>query len=309
MTNIKTIGVDIRDTVQLKESLKQQDLVLDFIYPTGQIFELPLLIKKNLENILSAVPSGATYIYMSSIHALGMPLDNKELRRYKFPWTSYGYIKKKAEKEVEALGRKHGVNTYNFRLGQVHGFMQSVSESFREKLSSAPIAYLNGNENDLTNTIFISSLADAVIKCANGEVECNIYTLIAHPQWTLAELYEYYKKFFGLKTQMVYQPQPLVKQKSLKFFVMGKLKKYRPLIESYVLLKMPDLSLKIKGRYRVNEGGKLDMAEKVSYLDLNYVGTPPTALIKDLDCAVDSVYEKEKLMQEMYLKLIKENTK
>lgn len=306
---IKTITTDLKNTEELKNILKDQDLVLDFTYPTGQIYEISRSIKENIERIIKAMPATAVYVYMSSIHALCIPPENKMVRRYILPWTSYGYIKKQAEKQVVALGKIYQVKTYNFRLGQIHGFLQSVNESFREKLAAVPVAYLDSKAGDPLNILFISSLGDAIVKCGYGELSHNLYTLIAYPQWQVSELYDYYKKFFSLDTNIVYSPRTPARTNSIRSLVVNKVKRYRPLIESYVLLKFPDLSLKLKGKYRVGEVSKINAPKQIEYLDINYIGLPPTEIIMDLDCSFESVYIKEKLMQETYLKLLREKSR
>jgi len=136
MADITTIAADISDTALLREHLKDMDIVLDFTFPAGQVFQIPKLIAQNFESIISAMPAKAAFVHMSSIMAYGMPSEEKQLRSYTFPRASYGYTKREAEKNANKTGAKYGIKVFNFRLGQVHGFLQSVSSSFREKLSS-----------------------------------------------------------------------------------------------------------------------------------------------------------------------------
>jgi hypothetical protein len=50
-----------------------------------------------------------------------------------------------------------------------------VSRSYREKLSAKPIFYVDGNEDDITNTIFISSLCDAICTLRNFDNGINFF--------------------------------------------------------------------------------------------------------------------------------------
>ncbi len=309
ISNIKTVAININDISKLRAELKNVDVVLDFSLPAADAFEMGRIIKQNLQGIIRAMPGHAIFIYMSSIMAYGMPSDDKFLKSYTFPRALYGFTKRKAEKAAATLGTNYAIPVYNFRLGQVHGFLQSVSESFRDKLSSAKVAYLDGNENDLTNTIFISSLAEAVIECGSGKVKPSTYTLISHPQWTLGELYKFYLSFFSLNTTINYKPKLSEKKRSIKRVLLTRVKKYRPLIETYILSLMPKTSIAIKGKYRVGEiAGEINSGE-VSYLDYNLLGTPGLPMFENMKCSVNDILQNERAIENLYMKLIETNTK
>src|SRR4029077_6136704 len=140
-------------------------------------------------------------------------------------------------------------------LGQVHGFLQSVNTSFREKLHHNNIAFIDGKETDVTNTVFISSIAEAIIKFLKEDQNPGTYTLVSNPQWTLKQLYTYYVDFYNIPTTLQFvDPQPSIKKRFINInSILSSLKKYSPLLETYVLMKIPSLSLKIKGKYRENE--------------------------------------------------------
>ena len=308
MANIKTIGVDIKDTQLLKKELKDVDVVLDFSLPSAEGFEMLRIIKQNIDKIISATPPHAVFIYMSSIMAYGMPSRNKQLRSYLFPRALYGFIKRKAEKNVRSSGAKYKVPVYNFRLGQVHGFMQSVSESFIDKLSSVKVAYLDGKETDLTNTIFISSLSEAIIACGLKQIKASTYTLISYPQWTLYELYNYYFTRFSLYTDIIYQPKLVDKRSLFGKLFFKKIKQYRAFIETYILTKLSSASIYLKGKYRVVEINAEINEDKISYIDQNVIGTPTLPIIKNLDCSISSILEKEKAMESVYITLLNKHT-
>ncbi len=306
MAGITTISADINNGAVLKEHLKDVDGVLDFSFPSGQIFEIPALIEKNFEGIISNMPAGVPFFHMSSIMAYGMPSEEKNLRAYSLPRASYGYIKRNAEQKALAVGAKHGVPIFNYRLGQVHGFLQSVSESFREKLYAEPIAYLDGNPSDLTNTIFIPNLADAIINSVRGEMKPGLYTLVASPQWTLKELYDYYLDWYQLDTVLEFKPQAGGHQVPFVAKAFSQLKKYRPLIETYLLLKMPETSVKIKGRFRKSEIANQVSGESIKYVDFNLLGTPTTDVPKGINSSVENVKRVERGMQDLYLSMLRE---
>src|SRR5262249_34829951 len=143
---------------RFREQIGAMDVILDFGYPTGQNHEILQRSKDSIAGILGCMKKGGAYFYMSTISAYGMPENGKWLRHYRLPRTSYAYIKRKIEAFTMKEGGRLGVRIYNFRLGQVHGFLQSVSGSFRQKLSETAVAVIDGNPDDRVNVIFIHPL-------------------------------------------------------------------------------------------------------------------------------------------------------
>ena len=209
---------------------------------------------------------------------------------------------------MRSSGAKYNVPVYNFRLGQVHGFMQSVSESFIDKLSSVKVAYLDGKETDLTNTIFISSLSEAIIACGLKQIKASTYTLISYPQWTLYELYNYYFTRFSLHTDIIYQPKMVDKRNLFRKLFFKKIKQYRAFIETYILTKLSSASISLKGKYRVVEINAEINEDEISYIDHNLIGTPAIPVIKNLNCSISDILEKEQVMESVYITLLNKHT-
>ena len=177
-----------------KEEFDGFDAVIDCSYPGGQLYEIGDSIKKQLRTIMPLLKPGTSFIYMSTIMAFGMPDSFKQVKNFTVPRSTYAYLKRKAEKEVRQLSEKHLIDGYNFRLGQVHGFLQSVNSSYREKLSMNKEVKLDGTAAGLVNIIFIPTLAEAIIKAATKKIVPGLYSLVNSPQWNLSQLYEYYKQ-------------------------------------------------------------------------------------------------------------------
>jgi hypothetical protein len=303
--------IDLNNKAELKQKLQSCNAVIDFTYPAGEIFSISRSVDKILENIISSIPGNSVYIYMSSIMAYGMPPAEKKIKSYAISHSSYSFIKRKAEKKCLDMGKKFGVKTYNFRLGQVHGFLQSVNTSFREKLNQNTIAFIDGNEADLTNTVFINSVAEAIIKFSKNSETPGTYTLISNPQWTLKQLYDYYTEFYDIPVSLKFIPKEQSKRNIifnissiLTFF-----KKYRPLLETYVLMNMPSILLKIKGKYRENEIRQIknNSYQEVSYLDYNLLGKPDRKVINEINSDYKTVFSLEKEMYHYYSDLINQN--
>jgi nucleoside-diphosphate-sugar epimerase len=310
--NISYDKIDLNDGAQLRKKLENFDVVIDCTYPAGQLYSILPAIRRNLNLIISAMPRETVFIYMSSIMAYGMPFEKSHIEHYSIPRSSYAYIKRKAENETVRLCKKYAVKGYNFRLSQVHGFLQSVNTSFRNKLSNASVAYISGSGQDLTNTIFINSVCEAIIKCVKGEVKPGLYTLVSQPQWTLEELYSYYTFNYNIDCKLEYfkNPKLLSQRRSLMIMGIGFLKKYRPLLETYILMRSPKASIAFKGRYRQSEtyraGNEFTPKEAI---DRNLLGTPSLNIITGIRSSANEVVLHEKEIETFYNKIISENRK
>ena len=306
LLGIESSYLDMNNKSELEQKFSGCNTIVDFTYPAGEIFSIPKSIDIAMENIISALPKKTVYIYMSSIMAYGMPPAEKNIRTYFIPRSSYAFIKRRAEKKCLNAGAKYDVKTYNFRLGQVHGFLQSVNPSFREKLNQNDIAFIDGNENDLTNTVFINSVAEAIIKFSKATEVSGTYTLISNPQWTLSQLYNYYKEYYNIPAGLKFIP----KKRTCKN-ILNSLKKYRPILETYILMNMPSLSIRIKGKYRENEMRQIRNSEhqNFAYLDYNLLGKPDRKMISNINSEYNTVFKLEKEMDHNYLELIHTNRK
>jgi nucleoside-diphosphate-sugar epimerase len=303
MLGIKAQFLDLRDERDLSEKIGNMDTILDFGYPAGQLHEILDKSRENIGQVLRCLKKGSQFFYMSSIMAHGMPAGQKWVRSYNFPRTSYAYIKRGIEKYTTALGRQHGVHVYNFRLGQVHGFLQSVNGSFRKKLLDTDLALVDGNPDDPVNIIFIHSLCEAILDCVNGKHPPGLYTLVSDPQWTLKELYEYYLRYYDLPAHIGYAGDTQKRKgKTLLQRLIDLARPYRSLLETYVLIRFPAIATRMKGRFRQMESmqhghgpsGKLD------FIDFNLLGKPPTRVISGRTTEPSEIFCIEKERENYY---------
>jgi|GEM_PF-3102342 len=291
----------------LKLLIQSHDAILDFTYPAGQANIILNTIKENMQNIISQMNCDQQYFHMSSIMAYGFPDGEKDLKHYKIPRTSYGYIKRKAELFAKKTGAKYNVPIYNFRLGQIHGFLQSVNTSYRGKLFSNTNIYLDGQANDKVNIIFINSLCYAIIDCIDNKYQPNVYTLINYPQWTLQELYKYYTNTYELNPNIIYQPKLREKkQGNLKESILKLAKRYRPLLETYVLFRLPLLYKKVKGKFRQTSFN--DVKNQFEYTDFHILGEPSTSIIKTKCSSLKEVAYSEEEMEKLYISAIENSS-
>jgi len=310
MTGIEYKACDINDTVLLKEELSKLDAVVDCTYPSGQLYEIPHIIRQNIKSITAAMPAGKTFIYFSTIMAYGMPDEYKHVKNFGIARSTYAYIKRIAEKTVESETAKNKLRGFNFRLGQVHGFLQSVNTSYREKLYVNQFIKLDGAPGDKVNVIFIRSLAEAVIKAAKKEILPGKYSLVNNPQWNLEELYGYYKEYYHYNTPVVYsgKQHTSVKQ-SIKNKISNTVKQYRGVLESYYLTSRPALYKKIKGRFRsTNAAAATSGVENDPYTDFHLLGTNPGKLVIGIECDKNAMMIIEKKMELLYNSFLEQNT-
>ena len=196
---------------------------------------------------------------------------------------------------------------YNFRLGGVHGFLPSVNGSFRKKLSDTNIALVDGKGDDPVNIIFIHPLCEAIVQCIQGQYRPGLYTLVTSPQWTLEELYDYYLRYYDLPAHVEYLPGNSKKSRAGFFqWCLSLAKPYRSLLETYVLMRFPALTVWLKGRFRRSELSlqRNSVINSMEYIDFNLLGRPSIPSIPGLTTDPGQVRQIEKEMEEYYNSLI-----
>jgi len=296
------------DETASRAAFEPLDVILDFRYPAVQMHQILTRSKEDIGKTLAAMRPGTTYFYMSSIMAYGMPDEKKWIAHYRFPRSSYSYIKRALEKFTVQEGRKKGIHIYNYRLGQVHGFLQSVNGSFRKKLGETNVALIDGNPDDPVNTIFIYPLCEAIVSCVKGVHPPGLYTLVSEPQWTLFQLYDYYnREYCNGSVSLEFHPAVEGKPgRSPLQRMIDVARPYRALVETYVLMKLPSLAVTMKGKFRQGQlsGGKNRVYADMEYIDFNLLGVPPLQRIEGLTANPETIREREKEMEAYYLTTI-----
>lgn len=257
---LKRLDIHYRvyDPHQLSQSdyagmLYDCELIVDCAYPSGEAVSIPQRLQENLTRSLSAMRSDGTYILLSSIMAFGMPPRSMTLKNYYIPRTSYARIKRQSEQEAMVLARSLSKRLIIFRMGQVHGILQSVTSQFIQDLSWPQIS-VSGTDTQLTTTIFASSVAQAVVKCALGKTKPNLYTLVSSPQWTQEQLYSYYRLRYSLPASVVFDGNSVNEAalaRGTMSTLLSPLLKQRHLLEAYVIPRFPSLFPYAKGLFRI----------------------------------------------------------
>jgi hypothetical protein len=101
----------------------------------------------------------------------------------------YGSDKRRSEKLVRSTCARHGREAFIFRLGHVCGELQGITRQIRRALHAGPIRLPDPERP--SNTVHVVTIADAIIKVAQGRVTPGTYDLMNVPQWTWREAFEH----------------------------------------------------------------------------------------------------------------------
>jgi len=239
----------------LTEALMQVDLAVDFAFPAGEPWEAVPRATARVQRYLSHLPAHARFAVMSSISAYGMAATDAKLRWHIWPLTAYAAGKRALESNALALGRRLSRTVVAFRLGQVHGVLQSASQTFRIQLAQ-PQAPIGGLAVGHSASVFADGVACALEFYAGGQLNSGVHPLLDQPQWQLATLIDFYHQLdFANGSKPSAQsvnyvdkiPPGLIQQ--ARSVVIGALKAHRGRIEP-VLFQVPKLAQFVKTRYR-----------------------------------------------------------
>ena len=278
----------------LVPKLRGFDIVADFTYPAGQLPELPKRIYETMSAVVNSMSPGSRYVYMSSIQAFGMSPNSRLVQRHRVCRSSYARVKRLAEKWTVALTQCRGVYGFVFRLGQVHGLLQSVSQETIDELTWHEI-YVQGHPEDLTTTVFAAEVASALLRTSDCSISPGIYTAVSSPQWTLKQLYRHYQMRYLLSPIVHYNATPrLAQPTSIRQRIVTCLLKSRGVLEAYVLLRSPRVFRYLKGAYRT---GKFSPAIEIIPRSVRFVhhllGRVPPPCVAPVDSSPEWIAEQE----------------
>jgi nucleoside-diphosphate-sugar epimerase len=253
---LKTLGISYRviDYTNIQSddvaALQQCDLIADFSYPTDQQKQNSLeTIERNSKAVMKCLRTEAHYVYMSSFMAFGMPSKAEQIHDFRVPRSAYAWIKRSAERLIFTLARRYGLRAYNFRLGQVHGQLQSVTKEYRQLMREGSLV-VNGHPDSVSNIVFTHSIYHALLKCAEGTVPSRTtYSLVCSPQWRWSEVFKFYEDVFALSCHIRYQGFARTDQAFLKA-VFARAVSARDIIEPFLLRFFPSVMPLLKGEFR-----------------------------------------------------------
>ena len=176
------------------ELLADCDVVADFSLPRGASSTIRSVIDRMVGLAIRHAPARARYVYISSMMAFGMPGRGGGFRPRRISRTLYGATKRHAERLALRLGREHGREVWALRLGQVHGELQEVSRQLVRGLLARTAIVPRGP----SCTVFVFSIAEALVQIGAGRERPGTYTLLSSPEWTWAELLNHFAARAGV---------------------------------------------------------------------------------------------------------------
>lgn len=241
---------NLQDARQARELLAGCDVVVDFSLPSGIFAEMQPAIRSVVTNCIEQSPEGAVFVYGSSEMAYGMrQTPGEPFRSYLLARTVYGASKRFGESLAVGLGRRSGHPVYILRLGQVHGELQNVTQYLLGSLRSGPAYVPDG----LSDTVFIYSIAEALVQIARGQETPGKYTLVSTPEWPWLDVYGYYARRLGIEPHAVlYAPES--NEVRMLDRLAGGLRSAvvssRDIVSGYLLRRFPGIQWRLACEYR-----------------------------------------------------------
>lgn len=180
-SGIKCVHTDLSDPAQCKAVLEKADVVVnlvlvEFAMNARQAEETNYRI---LLNVISALGSSGTHIYMSTMSVYG---DKRHDQTFVFK-NAYASLKLKSELLAQRLGTEHSCPTVIFRLGHVCGELQGITQQLRALVATNKEIQISDPDRP-SNTVHVATIADAVLKASLHRSGMYTFDLMNVPQWT-----------------------------------------------------------------------------------------------------------------------------
>lgn len=195
---LKRLGLTVRigqlDGSDADRSLLEgADLVVDFsVFSSENRASLINFYGKQNDRIFAATKAGCGFVFISSINAFGMSEQNNRAQYYCLPRSLYALTKRWGERYALRQARARSRQAFVFRLGHVHGFLQSVSAETQRLLDGTFQRFCYPDTPSYT--VFCFSIAEAIALAASGKLPMQRYTLISAPAWSWEEVLQFYQR-------------------------------------------------------------------------------------------------------------------
>jgi len=286
-----------------REELAQFDLVVDFSVPHAEFWENKAILRAHLTGLFESLRPGTLFISMSTQNAFGFRDNDVFIRKRLTDWASpYCSLKRHGERLARRLGRKRRVQVFNFRLSQVHGFLQSVSHRFCEEISGSKSLMVAGLATDRVNTMFISDLGEAILQIASGQLRPGNYSVLSVPQWTQEQLYRYYQDWCRSDCDVVFighKSRSTLAARGISHLARA-VEKHRGFIDVAILQRLPRIAARAKGIHRIRSFTR-QPATQGPVVHRNLLGKPPLPILGDPRGSPTSVLVRERRMEETWL--------
>ncbi|GEM_PF-1941758 len=306
----EALGIEHRlipkEVVALRTQLENVDGVIDFSVPHGEFWENRVVLRRHLSALIGSVKQGTPFVSMSTQNAYGFKDNDIFIRSRLTDWASpYCSLKRYGERLVQRFGVQSSVPTFNLRLGQVHGFLQSVSHQFSEHVGTASSLRVFGNATDPVNTLFIQDLGEALLQIVAGQVKPGAYSVLSQPQWTQDELYQYYRNWTGNMCLIEFsghgRSSTITQQ--LRSAALRWVERHRGFVDVVMLQHWPWLAAKAKGIHRARSFGMASSGAD-PMPERNLLGIPSLPILGDPAGTPERVLERERRMRTAWLEAI-----
>lgn len=193
---LKRLGIafavaDLDATAADRALLAEADVVVDFAtFASDRVAPLDAFYRQRIERMLAATAPGCRIVFISTIDAFGMSPEHNHARHYRLPRSVYALTKRRAERRLAAAAARAGREAFSLRLGHVHGHLQAVSAETR-RLVNGPHRRFRYPTTP-SYTVFCFSIAEALVRVAQGRVTPGTYTLVSTPMWSWAEVLRFH---------------------------------------------------------------------------------------------------------------------
>lgn len=186
----------IADPTEAKQLIGDCDVVMNFALSMTAV---PRIDRERNRAIVRGIAAGArpgaTIVFASTVMVYAPEL------KVRLP-ESYGLEKLIAERLLRKLCRRSKRPLFVFRLGHVLGDLQNITRKIQGEIAEGKVA-LPEEGSKPSNTVFTSTIVEALLQAANGRQSPDTYDLITAPQWSWHDVYSHYASQLGVPLALV----------------------------------------------------------------------------------------------------------
>jgi nucleoside-diphosphate-sugar epimerase len=187
--NVDCLHGDFSDPAQASRMLRACDVVVQLAYRTPRSRSEYLVNRAIAANAVLAAPEGTRVLFASTIMVYAPDLP------FRLP-DAYGMEKLRLECLVRSLGHAAYRPTTLLRMGHALGPLQPQSIEVLAAVRAGVTQLPEGGRRP-SNTVFVASLADVVVRAASGVLPSGTFDLVTQPQWSWADVFTHYANEVG----------------------------------------------------------------------------------------------------------------
>jgi nucleoside-diphosphate-sugar epimerase len=187
----------ISDPAEAQDLVGDCDVVVNLALNNSGIPRVDRQINRQIvRNVVTAAKPGAPIIFASTIIVYAPAM------KFWFP-DSYGLEKLIAERMFRRLCRGSQHPAFVFRLGHVMGELQNITRKICGEIRSGKVA-LPHEGSCASNTVFTSTIVEAIVQVALASPTPGTFDLITSPQWSWLDVYRYYADALAMQLQLAH---------------------------------------------------------------------------------------------------------